>query len=54
MALSAKKAIVLNALEATAGVKETLVAGDGGLAITEITYGNWDVDLMIRNLSKVT
>jgi len=53
MALSAKKAIVLNALEATAGVKETLVAGDGGLAITEITY-NPDIRLLPRQIISAT
>ncbi|MGD9850106.1 MAG: hypothetical protein AB7T38_02445 [Nitrospirales bacterium] len=48
MGLSYKKGILLAEIEATPGTAETLVVGDGGLVITDITP-SWDPALLKRN-----
>ena len=48
MGLSYKKAILLAEIEATPGTPETLVVGDGGLVVTELSY-NPDISLLQRN-----
>lgn len=53
MALSSKKAILLAALESVSGTPETLVVGDGGLAITDISYSP-DIKLLPRNIISST